>query len=160
MSLVYGCTNKRRTRQVLSFPRLLTKAGEGRSRTWPDNGKDKAMADHDTATEDELFQFIEEYASKDCRAELLMFWGRHPDTKFSKLAICLHCTGTDACDALDELVKSGLLDKNIRNDTAIYSLTTKPEIRRSVIALTRYQRPHLYLIRNYLKERRRPSYTV
>jgi hypothetical protein len=116
--------------------------------------------DHDMATEDELFKFIEEYADKGCKAELLMFWARHPDTKFSKLAVCLHCDGTEACDALDDLVKTGLLDKNIRNGTAIYSLTTKQEIRRSVIALTQYQRPYLFLIRKYLQERRRPSYTV
>jgi hypothetical protein len=118
------------------------------------------MANCDTATEEELFQFIEEYASKGCQAELLMFWGRHPDTKFSKLAICLHCTGADACDALDEMVDAGLLDKNIRHGTAIYSLTTKQEIRRAVIALIRCGRPHLFLVRKYLQEKRRPSYTV
>jgi len=59
--------------------------------------------------------------------------------------------GIEGCDALDELVNSGLLDKNIRNGTAIYS---SPRSRKYAAQLSPspLPSPHLFLIRKYLKK--------
>jgi len=95
------------------------------------------MANCERAIEEKLYQFIRKYANEQLKMELLTFWGRHPNTKLSKLAIyhVQDCRKIDVCRALEDIAEAGLVDTHIHNGTLLYSLTTNEEKRQLVIKL-------------------------
>jgi hypothetical protein len=95
------------------------------------------MTTGEVAIEENLYQFIRKYADEPLKMELLAFWGRHPNAKFSKLAIyhVEDCRKVDACRALGDMAEAGLVDAHIYNGTPLYSLTMNEEKRRLVMKL-------------------------
>jgi hypothetical protein len=95
------------------------------------------MATGEIAIEENLYQFIRKYADKPLKMELLAFWGRHPNAKYSKLAIyhVEDCRKVDVCRALEDMVEAGLVNAHMHNGTLLYSLTTNEEKRRLVMKL-------------------------
>lgn len=75
---------------------------------------------------DELFQPTQKKDDNDpgC-AELLLFFGRHPYTRFSRLAIvnALNAWKTDGEKAIKRLEEKGLLKSYTINGVSFYSLT-------------------------------------
>jgi len=74
---------------------------------------------------DKLSQFMKEYDSDQCSLELLLFLGRHPRTRFSRLAIvhALNAWRLDIERALRRLGERGLVKTYTENGTSFYSLT-------------------------------------
>jgi hypothetical protein len=95
------------------------------------------MTTGEIAIEGKLYQFIRKYADEPLKMELLAFWGRHPNAKFSKLAIyhVEDCRKVDVCRALEDMGVAGLVDAHIYNGTPLYSLTMNEEKRRLVMKL-------------------------
>ena len=87
--------------------------------------------------EEPLYRFLEEYGDNRVKRELLAFWGRHPNAKFSSRVLCyaVDCNWLDADRALKALVEAGLVATHIYNDVPLYSLTRNQERRRPVVAL-------------------------
>ncbi len=83
------------------------------------------------------------------KRELLLFWGRHPDTKFARNAICyaLDCTKLEMDRGLRALVEAGLVDTHILNGMTLYSLTVNEEKSRPVVepAALNWNQWHLML---------------
>lgn len=88
-------------------------------------------------TEESLYRFLEQHGDSRVKRELLAFWGRHPNAKFSKRVLCytLDCNKLDAERTLRAMVEAGLLDKHISNSVTLYSLTTNEDSRRPILAL-------------------------
>lgn len=89
-------------------------------------------------TEEDLYSFLEEHGNNRVKRELLAFWGRHPDAKFSRLVICyaLDCSKLETKGTLKLMVEKGLLDENSTNNgVTLYSLTRNEEKRRPVLEL-------------------------
>ena len=88
-------------------------------------------------TEKNLYCFLEEHGTDRVERELLAFWGRHSNAKFSRRVICyaLNCSKLEAEGALRAMVEEGLLDKHITNGVTLYSLTRNEEKRRPVLEL-------------------------
>ncbi len=88
-------------------------------------------------TEESLYRFLEEHGNSQVRKELLLFWGMHPNAKFSGFAICyaVDCNKLDTKRALKDMVEAGLLDTHIYNGVSLYSLTKNEERRRPVLEL-------------------------
>ena len=89
------------------------------------------------STQEELYRFLEEHGNSRVKRELLDFWGRHPNAKFSRHAICfaLDCGKLEANKALRALVDAGLVDNHTNNGLTLYSLTENEEKRRLVLEL-------------------------
>jgi len=89
------------------------------------------------STQEELYRFLEEHGNSRVKRELLAFWGRHPNAKFSRYAICfaLDCGKLEANSALRALVDAGLVDNHTNNGLTLYSLTENEEKRRLVLEL-------------------------
>jgi len=88
-------------------------------------------------TQEELYHFLEEYGNNRVKRELLSFWGRHPEAKFSRYAICfaLDCGKLEVEKALRAMVDGGLVDNHTNNGLTLYSLTKNEEKRRPVLEL-------------------------
>lgn len=88
-------------------------------------------------TQEELYRFLEEHGNNRVKRELLNFWGRHPDARFSRYAICfaLDCGKLEAEKALRAMVDAGLVDNHKNNGLTLYSLTKNEEKRRRVLEL-------------------------
>jgi hypothetical protein len=88
-------------------------------------GKEVKMIVSQIATREELHEVIKGYADdRDCQ-EVLLFLGRHPRTRFSRLAI-VHALngykwGTE--QALNRLTDDGVIKRYIENDVPLYSLS-------------------------------------
>ena len=93
---------------------------------------------HSENIEERLCKFLENYAGDRMGTKLLAFWGRHPDTGFTKSAICwaLDCKKHDINRALKDMVEAGLIDMYECNSVLLYSLTANEERRRLVLELT------------------------
>jgi hypothetical protein len=87
--------------------------------------------------EEQLLHFVQEYAPDRLRLDLLGFWGRHPNARFSSRAVCcaLDCNKRDAELALKELVDAGILDACVENGMRFYCLTTQAAMRDPVTEL-------------------------
>ncbi len=98
------------------------------------------MAVSEVAIEEKLCQFIKEYADGQyCLLELLRFWGRHPNTRFSQLAI-VHALDSRRLyveTALKHLINEGIIKTYIENGDFRYSLTEDEELRNLVLDLAR-----------------------
>ena len=74
------------------------------------------------------------------KRELYLFWGIHPNAKFSKPIIdfALDCNRSDLDNALQAMVAARLLDTNIQNGVTFYSLTKNEERRRPILEFARH----------------------
>lgn len=88
-------------------------------------------------TEEQLLRLLEECARDRLKIELLAFWGRHPNARFSRGAIscALDCKKLSVDRALKDMVETGLVDTHSCNGVPVYSLTANEERRRPVIEL-------------------------
>jgi hypothetical protein len=88
-------------------------------------------------TEESLYRFLEEHGNSRVKRQLLLFWGMHPNAKFSLLALrcAVDCSRPDMKMALRSMIEEGLLDTHIYNDVSLYSLTRNEERRRPVLEL-------------------------
>lgn len=91
----------------------------------------------DTTVDGKLCQFLKEYDGDQCSLELIIFLGRHPNTRFSRLAIvhALNARRLDIERALRHLKEKGLVTAYPDNGTAVYSLTDDESLRTSVLDL-------------------------
>jgi len=88
-------------------------------------------------SEEQMLRFLEEYAGDRLKMELLAFWGRHPNARFSRGAIscALDCKKLNIDRALKDMVEVGLVDIYNCNGVPFYSLTVNEERRRPVMEL-------------------------
>jgi hypothetical protein len=88
-------------------------------------------------TDDSIFCFLQKYGDNWIKREFLFFWISHPNTKFSKKAIGYNLTSSnlDVEATLNTMVEEGLINKNISNGVALYSLTLNQERRRLITEL-------------------------
>ena len=95
------------------------------------------MAKLDVPDEEQLVQFLEIYGGDRPRTELIAFWGRHPNAKFTRAAICcaVDCKRTDLDRALKAMVEAGLVDTCMIRGIFFYWLSANEEIRRLVLKL-------------------------
>jgi hypothetical protein len=94
------------------------------------------VAQH-SLTEESLYRFLEEHGNSRVKRQLLLFWGMHPNAKFSMLALrcAVECSKLDMKMALRSMIEVGLLDTHIYNDVPLYSLSRNEEKRRPVLEL-------------------------
>ena len=87
---------------------------------------------------DKLSQFIKEYDGDQCSLELLLFLGRHPHTRFSRLVIvhALDARRVDIDRALQHLINKGLVVMHAENGVPLYSLTEDESLRSLAIGLS------------------------
>jgi hypothetical protein len=81
----------------------------------------------ETAIAEKLYQFISEYADSHCCLELLRFFGRYPNARFSRLAV-VHALGRNdrrlyIGRALRHLIDKGVVKTYIENNVCFYSLS-------------------------------------
>jgi N-glycosylase/DNA lyase len=71
-----------------------------------------------------LQELIEEHADDQYCQEILLFLGRHPHTRFSRLTIIHALNGYRWCteQALSRLTDDGVVKRYIENDVTLYSL--------------------------------------
>lgn len=95
------------------------------------------MSAEDDERKERLEQFIRENVGTRLELELLYFWSRHHDTRFSQSAIlyAMDSNKLDTQQALDVLVAKGLLQRQVANGVALYSLTADTERRSLVLEL-------------------------
>jgi hypothetical protein len=82
------------------------------------------MIASEIATREGLVGVIKDYANdQDCQ-EVLLFLGRHPRTRFSRLAIVYALNGYkwDTEQALNCLTSEGVVRRYIEHDVPLYSL--------------------------------------
>lgn len=89
--------------------------------------------------QEKLYQFVgEEYLDNQyCLLELFRFFGRHPSTRFSRLAM-VHALDSGKAQierVLKYLVKKGLVKTNIENNIPLYSLTENKSLRSFVLEI-------------------------
>lgn len=91
----------------------------------------------DILSEEQLSRFLEEFAGDRLKVELLAFWGRHPNARFTVGAIscALDCRKLDTDKALKDMVEVGLVDTYTHNDVLFFSLTMNEERRPPVLEL-------------------------
>ena len=102
----------------------------------------------DILHEDELCQFINEFAEDQCSLELIQFWGRHPHTRFSRLAL-IHAFDRRRSEierALRRLVDKGLVKTSTGNGVTFYWLTETKPLRTLVLRLTELDWPRWQLL--------------
>ena len=93
------------------------------------------MSEQKALTERELRQFLEEYGGDRLKREILAFWGRHPQAKFSlaTMACALDCRKLDMERSLRAMVNAGLVDTYCYNGQPFYSLTADEQRRRPIL---------------------------
>ena len=108
------------------------------------------------STEEQLLRFLEEYARDRLEMELLTFWGRHPNARFSRGAIscALDCKKLSVDRALKDMVGLGLVDTDNCNGVPFYSLTANEEKRRPVMELASLGWDQLHLMVRRLEQNR------
>ncbi|MBE0479833.1 MAG: hypothetical protein IBX68_02520 [Dehalococcoidia bacterium] len=90
-----------------------------------------------SSDEAEIAAFFRQYAGDHLRMELLAFWSRHPNTRFTEAAIrcALDCSKQEMLKALASLVDAGIVERHRQNELVCYSLTMEETKRRSVLEL-------------------------
>ena len=78
-----------------------------------------------TEVEDKLGQLIKEYGDDRCSLELLMFLGKHPHARFSRMAIAhsIDAQRLNIDRPLKQLITNGLIRMWVENGLPLYSLT-------------------------------------
>lgn len=89
------------------------------------------------AVGERLCQFVRECGDDQCSLELLLFLGKHPDTRFCRLAIvhALNAQRRDIERALRHLINKGLVKICAGNGVPLYSLTEAEPPRSLVLDL-------------------------
>ena len=95
------------------------------------------MAVKEITIEYKLRQFIQECSNQYC-LEPLLFLGRHPHTRFSRLVIvhALDARRVDIDRALQHLINKGLVVMHAENGVPLYSLTEDESLRSLAIGLS------------------------
>jgi len=95
------------------------------------------MVVQDIAVEQKLRQFIKEFGDDRCSLELLTFLGKHPHTRFSRLAIihALDAPRSDIDRALQHLINKGLIIIHDGNDIPVYTLSDSELLHRLALNL-------------------------
>jgi len=94
------------------------------------------METANVSTEEGLYRFLEEYGNNRVKRELLAFWGKHPNARFTRWAIYgLDWSKLEANRGLSALVGGGVVDTHSHNGLTFYSLTNNEEKRRPVLEL-------------------------
>lgn len=95
------------------------------------------MAVENDKHRERLEQFLRDYVGTRLELELLCFWSRHHDTKFSQSAVlyAMDSNKLDTQEALDTLVTRGLLQRQVVNGVALYSLSAGDDRRSLVLEL-------------------------
>jgi len=93
------------------------------------------------AIAEKLYQFTKEYADGHCCLELLRFFGGHPRTRFSQLAV-VHALDVNGRRLYIEKVLRHLIDKGViktytENNVRLYSLTEDESLRSLASALAK-----------------------
>jgi hypothetical protein len=78
------------------------------------------------ASRDKLYEAIKGYADDRSCQEVLLFLGRHPRTRFSRLAIVHALNGYKwyTEQALNRLTSDGVIRRCVEGDLPLYSLST------------------------------------
>lgn len=89
----------------------------------------------------DLFHLLEKYGSNRVERELLIFWSRHPNAKFGRLAMfyAIDCHRSELDNALRAQVEAKLVDICCEHGQTFYSLTGDETKRQSVLALAGLQ---------------------
>lgn len=95
------------------------------------------MVLHSVLSEEQLLGLLDRCAGDRLRMELLAFWSRHPNAKFTARAVscALDCKRLNVSKALAAMVEVGLVDTHDYNGTPVYSLTANEETRRPILEL-------------------------
>ena len=92
-------------------------------------------------------QFINKHADTQLKTDLLFFWSRYPNAKFTLGAIArgpVDCTRkADMEEALESFAKDQFIEKHVQQGVLFYSLTTNPEKREPFLKLSACSRGHL-----------------
>jgi len=95
------------------------------------------MAVQDPVREDRLEPLMQEYGGDQLRMELVAFWSRHPNKRFTAGAIscALDRRKRHTVRALRALAEAGLVDISTERDEPFYSLTADSGLREPVLEL-------------------------
>jgi DNA-binding HxlR family transcriptional regulator len=89
--------------------------------------------------EEELLHFLSQYVDTHLKLDVLHFWGKYPNAKFSIGAITCALNKVRKIDLQQTVIaleREGLLQKHLHNGTVLYSLTPDPERRGAVVKLS------------------------
>lgn len=91
----------------------------------------------DIAIQNKLLEFIKDFGDDLSSLELLLFFGRHPHTRFNQTAIvqALNVRQFDRAKALRCLINKGLVVTCSENGITLYSLTRDASQRSLVLGL-------------------------
>jgi len=86
-------------------------------------------------------QFINKHADSQLKIDLLFFWNRHPNAKFTLGAIarsldCVSGRRADLEEAMDALLAAELLEKHTQQGLPFYCLTADSKRREPIIELS------------------------
>jgi hypothetical protein len=87
---------------------------------------------------EELRRFLQRHGDNRTKRELLLFWGKHPNARFTKFALCyaVDCSGLQAEQSLKAHMEAGLVEEHTNErGLTFYSLTTDEAKRQQVIEL-------------------------
>ena len=93
---------------------------------------------HNVLLKEDLCHFLETHGNSRVKRELLLFWGKHPNTNFTKFALCyaVDCSGLQAEDALAVQMEAGLVEMSTNeHGLTLYSLTSNEDLRQRVIQI-------------------------
>ena len=78
-----------------------------------------------TEVEDKISHLVREYGDDHCSLDLLMFFGRHPYARFSRMAIAhsIDAQRLNIDRPLKQLITDGLVRMYVENGLTVYSLT-------------------------------------
>ena len=78
-----------------------------------------------TEVEDKLCHLVREYGDDHCSLDILMFFGKHPHARFSRMAIAhsIDAQRLNIDRPLKQLITDGLVRMYVENGLAVYSLT-------------------------------------
>lgn len=98
------------------------------------SGVGNEMKTNDLVSQVRLSPLYNEQGNAPLKRELLAFWNRHPNGKFpvSTISCALDYRKIKVKKALEELVKTGLIDAYIESGLTLYSLT-KDENKRELV---------------------------
>jgi predicted transcriptional regulator len=88
----------------------------------------------------ELLTFVERYATNLIRWDLLVFFGRNPETRDTAphIATCLGRKLTVVNQELEDLVYLGIVNREIEGPLCVYRLTTSANIRTALRRLVEH----------------------
>jgi hypothetical protein len=78
-----------------------------------------------TEVEDKLNNIVKVYGDDNCSLDLLMFLGKHPHTRFSRMAIAhsIDAQRLNIDRPLKQLLTDGLIRMYVENGLTVYALT-------------------------------------